>query len=59
VIKKLHVSLQNAAYFGCMRQPLQGFTFQKYVTKGHYTAVAIHSTVKRLVFAVESVATAV
>jgi hypothetical protein len=42
-----------------IRQPSQGFTFQKYVTKGHHTAVAAHSTVKRLVFAIECVATAV
>jgi hypothetical protein len=33
--------------------------FEKYVTNGHYTAVAIHLTVKRLVFSVECVATAV
>jgi len=41
-----------------MRQPSQDFTFQKYVTNGHHTALATHSTVKRLVFTVDCVATA-
>jgi hypothetical protein len=51
--------IQKATYFGSMRQPPSGFSFQKYIKKRTLYRCSYAFNSKRVVFTAECLATAI